>query len=378
VLASPIFSPLGKLRMGLECLLPARPPAGDESVGSFVRRRLGREALERLVQPLVGGIYTSDPESLSLLATLPRFREMERRHGSLVRAARRSGRSAAADSAEPDANGPAGAVAESGARYNLFTAPRGGMSVLVDALSKRIAAEAEIRVETPVISLGADAESGRLFLSIGRGGPPERLEFDAVVLAVPAFRAAELLAEHDSLLAASLSEIDYASSAVVVSGHALDDVPHRLEASGLVIPAIERRRILAVSFASRKFAGRAPAGKVLLRTFLGGAMQPDVLACDDRELVRIAQQELESILGVRGEPEFTLVARHERAMPQYHVGHLDRVQRIARLMESHPRLALAGNAYHGVGIPDCIHSGELAAERVAEALGVAAATAAAP
>ncbi len=154
----------------------------------------------------------------------------------------------------------------------------------------------------------------------------------------------------------------------MVTGHRERDVEHPLAASGLVIPAIERRRILSVSFASRKFAGRAPAGQVVLRTFVGGALQPEFLQGTDEELVRLVQSELADILGVRGEPLFARVSRHERSMPQYHVGHRDRVAHLRALLAGHPRLALAGNAYDGVGVPDCVQSGEAAAERVFSSL----------
>ena len=164
------------------------------------------------------------------------------------------------------------------------------------------------------------------------------------------------------MLAVPLREIKHASSAVVVTGHRLADIQHPLDAFGLVIPHIERRKVIAVSFSSRKFPGRAPAGRVLLRTFVGGAMQPEMLEHTDDELIAIVQGELRALLGVTGTPDFTRVARYTSAMPQYHVGHLDRVARIEAETAVLPGLALAGNAYHGVGIPDCIHSGEQAAE----------------
>jgi oxygen-dependent protoporphyrinogen oxidase len=189
-----------------------------------------------------------------------------------------------------------------------------------------------------------------------------------VIIALPADRAADLVWPLDSVLAGALGEIEYASSAIVCTGHSLADIDHPLDASGLVVPAVEKRQILSVSFASRKFAGRAPEGQVVLRTFLGGALQPEILTHTDDELVRIVLSELREILGVRGEPRFTIVSRHVRAMPQYHVGHLDRIRRIEQSIAAQPRLALAGNAYAGVGIPDCIHSGQLAAERVFSSL----------
>jgi protoporphyrinogen/coproporphyrinogen III oxidase len=369
VVASPIFSPLGKLRMGLERWIPPRADVGDESVASFVRRRLGREALDRLVQPLVAGIYTSDPEKLSLRATLPRFLEMEHEYRSLIRAARRGSHEGNGSPAQATGTGPRGP--ESGARYGLFVSLRRGMSELVDALVSRIKSGGEIHLDARVCGLNRAAnplEGFALSFEAEAGTLTHATDFEAVILALPADRTAQLVWPLDSELGAALGEIEYASSAIVCTGHALADVADPLNGSGLVIPAVEKRRILSVSFASRKFAGRAPEGQVVLRTFLGGTLQPEILAHSDDELVRIVLSELGEILGVRGEPRFAVVSRHERAMPQYHVGHLDRVGRIEELTSGHPRLALAGNAYQGVGIPDCVGSGERAAERVFRAL----------
>ncbi|HET6326757.1 MAG TPA: protoporphyrinogen oxidase [Planctomycetaceae bacterium] len=358
VLASPIFSPWGKLRMGLEYFIPRRADSRDESVASFVRRRLGTEALDRLVQPLIAGIYTSDPEKLSLAATLPRFIEMEQRHGSLIRAARTQ-RRAAEDSSE-------GAARESGARYGLFASLRDGMSELIDALVRRIEGAGVIHRNRRVRTLRRGGEGDGEFTVETSDG--RELAFDVIIVSLPATRAAGLLSSVDGDLSGALAEIEYASSAIVVTGHHERDVEHSMKASGLVIPAVERRKILSVSFASRKFAGRAPAGEVVLRTFVGGALQPELLQRSDEDLTRLVCSELGDILGVRGEPTFVRVSRHDGAMPQYHIGHRDRVARIKALVAGHSRLALAGNAYEGVGIPDCVQSGENAAQRVFSAL----------
>jgi oxygen-dependent protoporphyrinogen oxidase len=350
VLRSPLFSWPGKLRMALEYVVPRGAPAGDESLASFVRRRFGREALERLVQPLVGGIYTSNPEQLSLRATMPRFLDMEREHGSLIRALRRQ----RSDGANDDANA-------SGARYGLFTTPAGGVSDLMDALARRVEKTASLQLDTEVQSLAPEADGRGFVLDLPFSAKDS---FDAVVLAVPAYRAGPMLAAFVPRAAETLARIEYASTAIVVSGHKLSDIRHPLDAFGLVVPAIENRKILAVSFTSRKFSGRAPEGCVQLRTFVGGAMQPELMQLSDPELTALVRAELESILGVTWKPDFTIVARWMRSMPQYHVGHLDRVATIERELAAFPRLALAGNACTGVGIPDCIHSGEQAAEKL--------------
>jgi protoporphyrinogen/coproporphyrinogen III oxidase len=349
VLTSPIFSLLGKLRLGWEYFVPKRTETTDESLAAFVRRRLGREALERLIQPLVGGIYTSDLEKLSLQATLPRFPEMERQHRSLIRAARKQGGKA-------ESSG-------SGARYGLFATLRNGVSTLFDELEKRIAAEAQIQLEVSITAIRPTNQQGRPRWRVEMQDGTAA-EFDGVILATRAYQAADLVSGFDEPLAGLLKGIEYASSAIVVTGHRLSEIEHPLNAFGLVIPAIENRDILAISFSSRKFPGRAPDGKVLLRTFIGGAMQPEMMEHDDDSMIEIARREMRDILGATGEPDFARVARYNNAMPQYHVGHLERVKQIDTQMNSHPGIALAGNAYHGVGIPDCVHSGESAAKRI--------------
>lgn len=350
---SPILSWQGKLRVALEYLVPPRSENGDESLAQFVRRRFGQEVLDRLVQPLVGGIYTSDPERLSLRATLPRFVEMEERSGSLLRAMRKP--------AAGDLDAGAGA---SGARYGLFATLKGGIAELTQALHDRVSTFATLRFGTAVARVFPEPDGDGFFTELPDGA---RERFDAVVLAVPAYRAAEAIEGFAPDAATALRKIEYASTAIVVSGHRLADIRHPLDAFGLVIPAIEKRKVLSVSFTSRKFPGRAPEGCVQLRTFVGGAMQPELLARTDEELISLARDELADLLGVRWNPDFAVVARWMRSMPQYHVGHLDKVAAIERELSAFPRLALASNACYGVGLPDSIHSGEQAAARVFEA-----------
>lgn len=353
VLTSPILSPWGKARLVMEAFIPPRTDGSDESLADFVRRRFGSETLERIVQPLVGGIYTSDPEKLSLKATMPRFIEMEQRHGSLIRAMR---------AAKPQANDED--RSSSGARYGLFVGLRGGMQELVDALAARVSSGCRVELSKPIASLEPVA------IATERKGYHLRFrdssceDFDAVILTPAAHQIADLIENIDAPLATALRGIEYASSSIVVTGHALTEIANPLHAFGLVIPHRERRRILAVSFSSRKFPNRAPKGCVLLRTFVGGAMQPELFNLDDAATIRLVKDELAATLGVRGEPDFAMVVRYPRAMPQFHVGHLDRLAEIDRLVKNHPGLTLAGHSYHGVGIPDAIYSAELAAEHV--------------
>ncbi len=345
---SPVLSLRGKLRLLCELFVPARRDGADESLADFVTRRCGREAFERLVQPLVGGIYTADPQKLSLKATLPRFIEMEQQHGSLIRAALKQSRS------RDESAGT------SGARYGLFVSLPGGIGELVSALIGQVEQIATVRLNADVQSVRPISSGG--FQIAGVSSTAEH--FDAVIMAVPAYVAARLLADGQPELSTELSRIEYASTVVVASGHKLADIEHPLNAFGLVIPHVERRQVLAVSFTSRKFSGRAPDGRVLLRTFVGGALQPELCDLDDAAITDLVRRELQELLGVRGEPDFVLPLRHTRAMPQYHVGHLDTVANIHAAASRCEGLALAGNFLTGVGIPDSIASGESAATKV--------------
>jgi protoporphyrinogen/coproporphyrinogen III oxidase len=362
VMASPILSLRGKLRLACERFIAAKRDGGDESLAAFAKRRLGREAFERLVQPLVGGIYTADPEKLSLAATLPRFLEMEHQHGSLIRAAKANRKAAAGGS------GSSTDIADSedsGARYSMFVAPREGLSSFVDAIAKRLP-QGCVRLNSTVERLERDGEKWRLHSPTVSVGLCE--EFDAVILATPAPAAAKLLGDVDASLAAELAAIEHAGSAIVILAYDQSQIAHPLNAFGFVVPAIENRRILSASFSSVKFPGRAPDGKVLIRVFLGGALQAEMLNLPDDELQRIACEELANLLGIRGEPCLSKIFRWPSAMPQYHLGHLQRLKRIDDRIAQLLGLALAGNAFSGVGIPQCIRSGETAAERVLTSL----------
>ncbi|MEI7699465.1 MAG: protoporphyrinogen oxidase [Planctomycetia bacterium] len=359
LLKSPVLSLAGRLRLLSEYFVPPRGSSDDESLSQFVTRRFGREALDRLVQPLVGGIYTSDPDKLSLKATLPRFPEMEASHGSVIRAtlAQMKARK----------NNPAGSAADdqgSGARYGLFTTAAGGLSDLVTAIESNLRKHSGFHFQpgTRVKSVVpvAEGRSGWLLTT-----ERDTHAFDAVIITLPAYLAAGLLSHPDCApLQAQLNTIEYASSAIVVSGHQLSDFSNPMDAFGLVVPAVERRKILAVSFSSRKFVNRAPDGHLVLRTFVGGAMQPELMQLDDDAILNLVNDELRDIFGMSREPLFSEVVRYHRAMPQYHVGHLDRVAAIEDSVGRWPGLHLAGSAYRGVGIPDSIASGREAADQI--------------
>jgi len=370
-LRSDIFSWSGKARMVIEMALPRKTENGspDESLAGFVRRRLGHEALERMAQPMIGGIYTADPEKLSLRATMPRFLEMEREHGSVIRALRKLNRSPSA--MEGSESGT------SGARYSLFLSLDRGMQLLTNTLAERISkrhsqastgeSQPRIRLRTSVDALALDNS-----LTAGETAPVwkvrttdgETITADALCLAVPANVTSQLLRPVDPQLADQLSEISYASSATLNLAYRRADIPHQLDGFGFVVPFIERRSMIACTFSSVKFAGRAPEGFVLLRVFVGGALQPEMLELSEAELLTRVLCDLRDLLGIEAAPMFSELHRWERSMPQYHVGHLELVAKINERVASLPGLTIAGNAYSGPGLPDCIRSGETAADQL--------------
>ncbi|MFM8702969.1 MAG: protoporphyrinogen oxidase [Planctomycetia bacterium] len=357
ILTTPLLTPGGRLRLVAERFVPARDRlVSDESLEHFAIRRLGRQAFERLVQPLAAGIWTADPARLSMAAACPEFFAMELAAGSLWAGERRRAQSAAG-------GGPA-----AGARYGQFLTLASGMETMPRRLAGLLEARG-VRVVTAAAE-GLERAAGhawqvRLRTAVASGGPPSAtIEADAVVVAMPSTVAASLLRSVAPALADALAAIEYAGSSIVSMGFAREDVAHPLDAAGVVVPRCEGRRILAVSFSSQKFPERAPPVAVLMRTFVGGALDPETAELDDDRLVPLVLAELRDILGVRGRPRIVQIDRWRAAMPQYTVGHADRVATIRRLTAEHGGLSLAGAAYEGVGIPQVIASGQAAAATV--------------
>jgi len=362
---TPLVSPLGKLRVGMEYFIPARRHAPDESIESFVTRRLGREMYERLVEPLLSGISAGDGAKLSMEAMFPQLRAYEREHGGLVRgmlAAKKKQRGSAGA-------GTAGAPSAFG-----FLSLPGGLGELVAGI------EREVRRREPtgtrvVIRTGARVE--RVERAAAGGDAPEyvitlangeRLTVDAVILATPAYLSAALVRPVDEELSAALRGIEYASTVTISVAYPARDVPRALDATGYVVPRILQRPVLACTWVSSKFEGRSPAGHALFRLFLGGAGRGSFVESSEDELSGIVRREMREVMGITAEPELVQVNRFDRAMPQYHVGHLERVARIQAQAARSPGLAVAGAAFGGVGIPDCVRSGERTAAAVVEVL----------
>ncbi len=348
IFRSRLLSPMGKARLALDYALPARRDEHDESLGAFIGRRLGREAFERLVEPLMAGIYAGDGRQLSLAATFPQLRQGEREHGGLIRgvlAARAAGPSSRPDSPRPSA----------------FLAPIDGMGELVRALEGRLR-ERGVRLLTGRSVTGIADVGGDYVLTLdGR----ESFRASAVILATPAFAAADLLRGLDPLAASILGQIPHVSTATVSVAYRTEDVPHSLNGYGYVVPRIANRPVLACTWTSRKWRDRAPEGFTLLRAFIGRAGQEAALAGSDDDLVALARTEVRQVLGVTAPPVLARVSRWLQGMPQYTLGHPDRLLTIEERLASHPGLFAAGAAYRGVGIADCIRSGEAAAAAAA-------------
>ncbi|MCO6451954.1 MAG: protoporphyrinogen oxidase [Caldilineales bacterium] len=347
---SSLFSPLGKLRMGMDLFLPGRQDDEDETLADFIRRRLGHEALDRLAEPLMAGIYNAEAEDQSIMATFPRFRAIEKKHGSLIKGMLAGKR-----------NRPQPAPQNGSRPRSVFMSMRGGISDLAEALTAHL--NGNVRLGTPVQAIEANGSGYRLRLPDG-----ESLHADQVVLATPAYAAADLLQGLRSDLAGCLRRIRYVSTGTISLAYKRSDIPHPLNGFGLVIPRSAGRRINAVTWSSIKWPYRAPDGKVLLRVFFGGSRHPDVFALPDDELAALVHEELRVIMGITAKPEFQRIYRWANASPQYDVGHLDRVAGMRASCP--PGIHLTGSAYGGVGIPDCVAQGKETARRVAGRVGL--------
>ncbi len=346
---SPLFSTRTKLRMAREWFHPPHKANGDETVAAFVERHYGPEMVDRLADPLLSGVYGGEASQLSVRAVLPRFAEMETKYGSLGRAM------LAARSAM--ARGPKSTPRP------LFTSLKEGMQQMVDALVAALPSEA---LRPGAIVQAVAPEAGGWVVSAGLQSD----EFDAVILALPTKAAALLLQRCGAELASELAAIDYSSSVTVALGY---DKPVRdalPPGFGFLVPRSEGKRMLAATFVHNKFPHRAPADRAIIRCFLGGARGEQMLALSEQEILRIVRVELDQILHLKAEPLFARVFKWKGAMAQYSVGHLERLQRIEALRQRLPGLALAGNGYSGIGVPDCVRSGTAAVEETLRTLGI--------
>ncbi len=365
---TPLFSWSTKLRMAREFLFPPTPATDDESVAAMTRRHFGQETVDRLVSPLLSGVYGGDASQLSVRAVLPRMVTMEKEHRSLTRAmlaARKKARVPQSGSATP----PSTAGSNPGSRplgpRSLFTTLRGGMKLMVDGIAAQLA-PGSIHLSTPVHSIAPShtGHSDGWLLETAHG----QARFDGIILALPAQVAGSLIRPIHSALGEALAGVTYSSSITVTMGFHRDDLEILPPGFGYLVPPTERRGMLACTFVHAKFAGRTPPDKGVLRCFLGGSGNENLLDATDALLTETVLMELSEILGLQAQPTFVRITRSRRAMAQYGVGHLDRMQFVREAIAAIPGLALAGNAYEGIGVPDCIRTGHQAAESVLGAL----------
>ena len=344
-LLSPLFSWSTRAHIAREAWgrFPRQSPSTDESAASFVSRHFGDEMVERVANPLLAGVYGGDASRLSARAVLPSFVELEARHGSLIRGLRARAQVAA----KPVAG--------------IFTSFKKGMRQFVQAVTTGIDHQA-IRLNADVSGLTHN-DSGWLVTS-AQAATGDDKPFDSVVLAVPAYAAASLLEPVNLPLAAALGKIPYSSSVLALLAYDQQAAQQLPAGFGFLVPHSEGRRMLACTMVHNKFSGRVPPSAALLRVFMGGAADEEVMSLQDEQIQAIAQTELQQILGLRASPRFCRIYRWPRAMPQYEVGHLDRITEIETAASHTPGLFLAGNAYRGIGIPDCVHSGAKAAEKI--------------
>lgn len=355
---SRLISIPGKLRMGMDLVIPARRENGDETLASFVRRRLGQEALEKIAEPLLSGIHVSDPERLSLKSSFPRLMDVERKYGSLIR-----GMLAARRMATASNNG-------SRPRLPMFMTFRGGMRQLVDALVASLSCE-DLRLQSEVTSLHSLNAGGPPYEVCTREGPA--LRADAVILTTPSNVTGPLLETVDPDLARELAAIRYVSTAIVSLGYEPQAGIARFDGFGFIIPKTEGRRITACTWSSTKFDGRAPEGHQALRCFAGGPGREEMAELDSDTLLEVVREELADMMGLKAEPSLVRIKRWHKLNPQYDLGHLDRVANLRSRAQSHGGLFLAGSAYDGVGVPDCVRQAEEAADGVLRSLEVTSA-----
>jgi len=342
ILKSHLVSWFGKARMGFDFVQPAKSLNGDESLGAFVSRRLGREAYENLIEPLMSGIYAGDGDQLSLASTFPYLRDLEIKYGSLARGALQM---------RAQSNGKA----MQGSR-SAFLTPTTGLAEIVEKLVESLKSKVDLRLNTRVTRITRPS-TWKVELEDG-----STLEADSVILATPAFVSATLLASSAPTLASDLQSIPYASTATVTLAYRQSDLTRKLDGYGYVIPRRAGRKALACTWTSTKFPHRAPEGYALVRVFVGRAGQD--IPWNENDLLALAKEELNLTLGISAEPILSRVFMWDKAMPQYNLGHPEILKRIDIELKNHPGLALAGNGYRGIGIPDCIHSGELAVEKI--------------
>ena len=346
----------GKVRMGMEVFVPKRKARDDESLASFVTRRLGRECLEKIAEPLVAGIHTSNPDNMSVLATFPRFVQMEQKSGSLIHgmiSAMKSRPHATLSGPPPKPGSP---------KMTYFMSFKNGMQTLSQACADHIGRES-IRLNAGVRAVEPKGKAYSVILESG-----EILEADHVMLASASYDSLEMVKGFDASLAAKMAVIQWSSSATVTIAFKKEDVRVPLRGFGFIVPRVEGRRINAATYSSIKWSYRAPDDTIMVRVFVGGGHHEELVhELDDEGMVRMVLEELDTVLGLKASPRFSKVYRWYKGMPKYTVGHLEQIAVLDRMLATHPGLHLIGCSYKGIGIGDCVHEAQIAAEKILKA-----------
>ncbi|MBI5971412.1 MAG: protoporphyrinogen oxidase [Deltaproteobacteria bacterium] len=350
--ASSLISIPGKIRMAMEFFIPKKKDDKDETLGSFVRRRLGQEALDKIAEPLVAGVHAGDPATMSVRACFPKFVQLEEEHGSLIRGMLKR-LSAAKGAPTPPASAKK--------KITMFMTLKGGLSTLIDTLNERLLSSENTSIKTGVNVIGVH-KKGAGYEALAQDG--SAIEADVVVVAAPAWAASALLMALDDKLAEKLNAIPYVSTATVTIAFKRDAIRHPLNGFGFVVPKTEKRRIMAATWTSVKFDYRSPDDAVLIRCFVGGSKNAELVSLSDAEMLGMVREELKDIMGIDAEPMLARVFRWFNSMPQYTVGHEERVAAIEALVSKHPGLYVTGSAYHGIGISDSVRNAEITAKKV--------------
>lgn len=347
---SSLFSTLGKLRMGMELFVPRRTDGVDESLSEFTIRRFGKEALDRIAEPLVAGVHAGDPDTMSVRSSFPRFVDMEQKYGSLIRgmlSARRWIR-----------------THKNQENLSMFMTFKNGLKELIDALKEQ-SQGVNFKIGVQALSISPTEENNGYHVKLSNG---EDMKVHGVILASPAYVSAQLVSQFAKELSELLFSIPYISTATISLAYKKEKIGHQLKGFGFVVPKKENRRIMAVTWTSSKFSYRAPDDAVLIRCFVGGAANQEIVFKSDEEIIDIVKTELKDIMSISLEPMFSRIYRWDKAMPQYTIGHGSRIKSINQLIGELGNIQVCGSAYNGIGISDCINSGNIAAQNILKGL----------
>ena len=344
LLKSNLFSLAGKFRMGMELFIPKRKSGGDESLSEFVRRRLGQEIVERVAEPLVAGVHAENPDTMSIKSRFPRFVQMEEEYGSLIKGMlTKRRRMLNSENGKP--------------KWTMFMTLKNGLDELPLTIVKAL--KMTTIITNKEVSEINKVSGYKIYLKNG-----DTIDADVVIFATPSYETGRLLRVLNSSISDQLITIPYVSTATISLAYKKDSISHPMNGFGFLVPRVENRRIMGASWVSRKFSYRTPDDSILIRCFIGGSRNEELVSLDDKDMLKMIKEELKDIMGISAEPILTRIYRWEKAMPQYTIGHDERVSRIEESILKYPDIFVTGSAYRGGGISECIKNAQLTAESV--------------